>query len=666
MSSEPHIFFNEVNERQGVFNRRALLAGGFATLGVLGLSTRLMMLQLVDNNRYKALSASNQFNYRLVPPPRGRILDRNGVELASNRPTFRLLVSRDEVGGNVDPTLDAVSSIISIPELKRKTLMRDFNQAGRYIPVAVADDMTWDEFARVNARLPELPGVTPDMGEVRVYNFGGAFAHVIGYVSKVSDADLNKVTAEEDQQLLHHPGFRIGKQGVEKALDLQLRGKAGGQKVEVDAKGRVVRKDPAGDVKPTAGKDVELTLDADIQNRALEMFGENSGGAVMMDCRTGDILCMASAPSFDPNSFVKGVGGKEYAALMAYDHKPLLNKAVTATYPPGSTFKTMVALTALENGYDPRTTHTCNGVFPFGNHVFHCDKHHGTLDLHGAIVTSCDVYFYQCALFCGPDKLAEMARRFGLGQVFDIAVPNQRKGLVPDTAWKKRAFAKNPANQKWFAGETPSMGIGQGYTNINPLQSCTMVSRLANGKKAIMPRLVKSIGGVDVPVNAIPDLPVDPEHLAFVRKAMADVVTSGTAAATAKLGLDPIVMAGKTGTAQSHTYGGGHGAHGAQGAWALRDHAWFVAFAPADEPRYAMSVLVEHGGFGGEAAAPIVREVMRVALLKDPEIRARIEKPLPLPRDVNTGVADGAAPPPPTDEKGNPVADPTPDNSDDL
>jgi penicillin-binding protein 2 len=305
-------------------------------------------------------------------------------------------------------------------------------------------------------------------------------------------------------------------------------------------------------------------------------------------------------------------------------------------------------------------------VFPFGNHVFHCDKHHGTLDLHGAIVTSCDVYFYQCALFCGPDKLAEMARRFGLGQVFDIAVPNQRKGLVPDTAWKKRAFAKNPANQKWFAGETPSMGIGQGYTNINPLQSCTMVSRLANGKKAIMPRLVKSIGGVDVPVNAIPDLPVDPEHLAFVRKAMADVVTSGTAAATAKLGLDPIVMAGKTGTAQSHTYGSGHGAHGAQGAWVLRDHAWFVAFAPADEPRYAMSVLVEHGGFGGEAAAPIVREVMRVALLKDPEIRARIEKPLPLPRDVNTGVADGAAPPPPTDEKGNPVADPTPDNSDDL
>ncbi|MEI9889554.1 MAG: penicillin-binding protein 2 [Caulobacteraceae bacterium] len=667
MSSEPHIFFNEVNERQGVFHRRALLFGGFATLGVLGLSARLMKLQLLDNSRYSQLSASNQFSYRLIPPPRGRIVDRNGVELASNRPTFRLLVSRDEVGGDVDPTLDAVQSILSIPAEKRKALMREFNVAGRYIPVAVADDLSWDQFARVNARLPELPGVTPDMGEVRVYNFGGAFAHVIGYVSKVSDADLQKATADEDQRLLHHPGFRIGKQGVEKALDLQLRGKIGGQKVEVDAKGRVVRKDPAGDVKPTAGSDVVLTLDADIQNRALEVFGEESGAAVMMDCRTGDILCMASMPSFDPNSFVKGVGGKEYAALMAYDHKPLLNKAVTATYPPGSTFKTMVALTALENGYDPRTTHTCNGLFPFGNHVFHCDKHHGTLDLHGAIVTSCDVYFYQCALFCGPDKIAEMARRFGLGQVFDIAVPNQRKGLVPDTAWKKRAFKNNPANQKWFAGETPSMGIGQGYTNINPLQSCTMVSRLANGKKAIMPRLIKSVGGANQPLGSdVPDLPVDPEHLAFVRKAMADVVISGTAASTAKLGLDPIVMAGKTGTAQSHTYGSGHGAHGSVGAWSMRDHAWFVAFAPADDPRYAISVLVEHGGFGGESAAPKAREIMRVALLKDPEIRARIEKPLPMPAMSNAALVEGAAPPPETDEKGNPVQQPTPPDSDDT
>jgi penicillin-binding protein 2 len=665
MSHEPHIFFNEVNERQGVFHRRAVMFGGLTALGVLGLSGRLMELQLVETNRYRLLSASNQFNYRLVPPPRGRILDRNGVELASNRPTFRLLVSRDEVGGNVGETLDAVSRVISIPDPKRKQLMREFNQAGRYIPVAVADDLNWDEFARVNARLPELPGVTPDMGEVRVYNFGGAFAHVVGYVSKVSEADLDNAGDNEDQLLLHHPGFRIGKQGVEKSMDVVLRGKSGGQKVEVDSKGRVVRKDPAGDVKPIPGKDVILTLDADIQNRALEVFGEDSGAAVVMDCRTGDVLCMLSAPSFDPNAFVTGVALADYKALSEYDHKPLLNKALSGTYPPGSTFKTMVALAALENGYDPHRTYTCNGVFPFGNHVFKCDKHHGTLDLHGAIVTSCDVYFYNAALFCGPDKIAAVARRFGLGEIFDVGIPGQKKGLVPDTAWKKRAFKNNPANQKWFAGETPSMGIGQGYTNINPLQSCTMVARLANGMKAINPRLIKSAGGVDLPAgNAVADLALDPEHIAFVRKAMADVVTSGTAAATAKLGLDPIVMAGKTGTAQSHTYGAGRGAHGAHGAWALRDHAWFVAFAPADDPRYAISVIVEHGGFGADAAAPKAREIMRVALLKDPEIRARIEKPLPLPRDPETGVADGAAPPPPTDDRGNLIAQPMPLDSD--
>jgi penicillin-binding protein 2 len=663
MSSEPHIFFNEVNERQGVFHRRALLFGGFATLGVLGLSARLAKLQLLDNSRYSQLSASNQFNYRLVPPPRGRIVDRNGVELATNRPTFRLLVSRDEVGGDVDPTLDAVSSIISIPADRRKALMREFNQAGRYIPVAVADDLSWNEFARINARLTELPGVSPDMGEVRVYTFGGAFAHVIGYVAKASDADLKKAGPDEDQMLLHHPGFRIGKQGVEKSLDLQLRGTKGGQKVEVDAKGRVVRKDPAGDLKPVAGKDVVLTLDADIQNRAMEVYGDESGAVVMMDCRTGDILCMASMPSFDPNSFVKGVPGKEYAALMTYDHKPLLNKALGATYPPGSTFKTMVALAALENGYDPHTVHVCGKSWAWGGRVWHCDEAHGAQDLKGAIATSCDIYFYQCALAIGPDKIAKVAREFGLGHVFDIDVPGQKAGLVPDTAYKRRRFKKDPV---WHPGETPSMGIGQGYLNLNPLQLCVQASRLANGRKQLQPRLVKSVGGVERPAgSAVPDLPFNTEHIDFIRTAMVAVTTTGTAHAFGDLGLGDIRMAGKTGTAQSRGYNGGAGVHDRNGAWILRDHSWFICYAPTDEPRYAMSVLVEHGGFGATSAAPRAKEIMRVALLKDPEIRARIEKPLPIPVIADTGVVPGAAPPPPTDEKGNPVPQPLPDDGDD-
>ncbi|HUO21111.1 MAG TPA: penicillin-binding protein 2 [Caulobacteraceae bacterium] len=648
MSIEPAIFFNEVNERQGSFHRRALVMGGLAGMGVLALSGRLLELQLIESGRYRQLSASNQFNYRLIPPPRGRIFDRNGIELASNRPNFRLLVSRDDVA-NLDDALDSVGQVIEITPDRRKALQREFDQSSRYVPVAIADDMSWDAFARVNERLPELPGVTPDMGEVRVYNYGGAFAHVIGYVSKVSESDLDNAGPDEDQLLLHHPGFRIGKQGVEKSQDLNLRGKAGGQKVEVDAKGRVVRKDPRGDVQPVPGKDIVLTLDADIQNRALDVFGDNSGAAVMMDCRTGDVLCLLSAPSFDANLFVKGVPADDYKALADYDRKPLLNKALTATYPPGSTFKTMVALAALENGYDPHTVHVCNKAWAWGGRVWHCDEAHGAQDLRGAIATSCDIYFYQCALSVGPDKMAATARQFGLGGIYDIGIPGQKPGLVPDTAYKRRAFKHDPV---WHPGETPSMGIGQGYLNFNPLQLCVQAARLANGQKALNPRLIRSIGGVLQPEgDAAPDLPFQKNNLDFVRDAMAAVTSgNGTAAATAQLGLGPIKMAGKTGTAQAHNYTGGHGQHGAVGEWATRDHAWFIAFAPYDDPRYAMSVLVEHGGFGATAAAPIAREIMRVALLKDPEMRARIETPLPMPAIPDNGQpAPGAAPPDPTD-----------------
>jgi penicillin-binding protein 2 len=389
----------------------------------------------------------------------------------------------------------------------------------------------------------------------------------------------------------------------------------------------------------------------------------------MMDCRNGDILCMASMPSFDPNAFVKGVAGAEYAALMAYDHKPLLNKAVGATYPPGSTFKTMVALAALENGYDPHTVHVCNRSWAWGGRVWHCDEVHGAQDMRGAIATSCDIWFYQCALAIGPDKIARVAREFGLGQVFDIDAPGQRAGLVPDTAYKRRRFKRDPV---WHPGETPSMGIGQGYLNLNALQLCVQASRLANGSKAIQPRLIHSIGGVVQPRNeTAPDLPFKAEHIKFVTDAMGAVtgasgvkIARATGAGFGDLGLGGIQMAGKTGTAQPSTYAnGGHGVKGTAGAWKLRDHAWFICFAPFDEPRYALSVLVEHGGFG-RGAVPKAREIMRVALLKDPEIRARIEKPMPIPVLADHGsLAPGAAPPPPTDEKGNPVPQPMPDDT---
>ena len=644
--SEPLIFFNEVNERQGVFRRRAFLMGGLAGAGMVALGGRLVQLQIVDNSRYKTLSASNQYNFRMVPPPRGRIVDRNGVELASNRPNFRLLLLKDETH-DAEATLQVASQLIPISADRHRQLLREISQGPRFVPVSLADDLTWEEFSRINVRSPELPGLQADMNEARVYPFGGAFAHVVGYVSRVTDDDLKKAGPNPDPLLLH-PGFRIGKQGVEKALDLQLRGKPGGQKVEVDSKGRVVREDPNGDVKAVPGAEIVLTLDADIQNRALEVFGEESGAAVMMDCRTGDVLCLMSAPSFDANKFVKGLSLAEYRALAEYDRKPLFNKALTATYPPGSTFKTMVALAALEHGINPARTYTCNKAWSWGGRVWHCDAAHGTLNMHDAIKTSCDIFFYQTALSVGPDRIAETARKFGLGELHDIGLPvrEQKPGLIPDTAYKRRTFPKDPV---WHPGETPSMGIGQGYVNVNALQLCVMASRLANGARALNPRLIHSIGGVVQPSGAqAPELPFTKEHIDFVRAAMASVVNDGgTAAGVADLGLGPIKMAGKTGTAQPR---GGLGAHGAQGAWALRDHAWFIAFAPYDDPRYALSVLVEHGGFGAGAAAPRAREIMRVALLKDPQIRARVEQPLPLPAIPAGGRSlEGAEPPPPTD-----------------
>ncbi len=612
-------------ERQGVFHRRAFLFGGAAALGTAALAGRLVQLQVIEAGRYRMLSEHNRFQFQLTTPPRGLILDRDGVVLASNRPDFRLLLAKDETT-DIPAILARIAELIPMEPARLSRLRADIEDAPRKAPVTLVEDMSWEQFAAINARAPELPGVTADMGEVRVYPFTGAFAHVIGYVAKVSAKDVAKTGPNADPILLN-PGFRIGKQGIEKSYDLDLRGRPGARKVEVDVKGRVVGHDPAGDVAAAPGAPIRLTLDADIQNRAVEVFGEDSGAAVMLDCRSGDVLCLFSAPSFDANLFVKGLTKPQYQALAGYDHKPLYNKALTATYPPGSTFKTLVALAALKQGIDPSTTHTCGKVWFWGGRPWGCDKAHGTLNMHDAIKLSCDIYFYQTALAVGPNRMAEMARAFGLGDTFDIGIPGQKPGIVPDTAYKRRAFPRDPV---WHGGETPSMGIGQGYLSVNALQLAVQAARLANGQVALRPRLVHSVGEATALAGGrAPALGVDPDHLAFIRDAMAAVVTSGTAAANgvADLGFGPVRMAGKTGTAQSHSYKGGRGAHGAQGAWALRDHAWFIAFAPADDPRYAMSVLVEHGGFGADASAPKAREIMRVALLKDPEVRARIVQP---------------------------------------
>jgi penicillin-binding protein 2 len=645
---QPHIFFEEVNERQGVFHRRAVLFGGLAGLGMSALGGRLAYLQLLETQRYEKLATSNQFNFKLAPAPRGLIVDRNGAVLAANRPNFRLLVARDK-GSDTEGTLKTLAGFVPMDDVRQRRLLHDINTAPKRAPVPVMEDMSWEQFSAINVRAPELPGVTADVGEVRVYPHGGAFAHVIGYVAKVNREDITATGPNADAIVLH-PGFRIGKQGVEKAFDLELRGRPGARKVEVDANGREVSHDDEGDILAVPGQEIQLTLDVDIQNRALEVFGEESGGAVMMDCRTGDILCMTSAPAFDANRFVRGLTGAEYRALANYERKPLLDKCLSGLYPPGSTFKTMTALAVLMAGIDPEARVNCGGGMYFGGRYFHCHKKggHGSQNLHDAIKNSCDTYFYSMSLRTGPDLIAKAARAFGLGEIFDIGIPGQKKGIVPDPAWKKRYFGKNPAQQPWWPGENLSYAIGQGYLQVNCLQLAVMTARLANGRKALNPRLVKSVGGVERPRGSDgPDLPFPTEHIERVRAGMAAVTEAGgTAFRASQLGLGDILMAGKTGTAQVRNYSKG-GPRGKGGAWGLRDHGLFVAYAPVDAPRYALAVIVQHGMGGSTAAAPRAREIMRTALLKDPEMLARIQKPLPMP-EMTPDIEQDTAPTMPT------------------
>ena len=624
MSSEPAILFRDPNERQGSFLRRTLVVGGLTTLGLVGLTGRLGQLQVVQAQEYATLAAANQFNYRLVPPPRGLIKDRNGVIVAGNRPSFRVLVVRDETK-DLDQTLDLLGQLLPDTVDRRRAIIRDVNAAPRFSPVPVKSDLTWEEFAKVNLYANELPGVMADMHEARFYPHGGAFAHVVGYVAKPNAEDVQafRDRGEDPPAILFNPGFRIGRQGVEKALEDRLRGEPGGNRVEVDARGRVVGEDAENSRPPVPGAEVVLTLDADIQNKALEVFGEESGSCVVMDVRNGDILCMVSAPSFDPNLFVGGVPTAVYRAWADYERRPLLDKAMTGVFAPGSTFKPVTGLAALIAGANPDRRITCNGAYYLGRR-FACHATHGSQDMRDAIKNSCNVYFMTLAVEIGPDAIADVARTMGFGQTFDIGIGGQKPGLVPDRDWRRR----NPVrgDGKWYPGETPSYGIGQGALTVNALQLAVYTARLANGRKAVQPRLIKSIGGEEQPPAAkVKDLPYDPQMLAVLREGMNRVTdVGGTGARNSQLGLGAVRMAGKTGTAQTRNYGDGARK---SNVWTQKDHNLFIAYAPIDEPRYAVSVIVQHGGMGGgTAGAPRAREVMKVALLKDPEIRRRIEQ----------------------------------------
>jgi penicillin-binding protein 2 len=630
MNDSPAIVFTDVNERQGAFHRRTVLMGGLVGAGLAALGIRLVHLQVLQGSKYKQLSTNNQYNLRLLPPLRGLIVDRNGLIIAGNRPSFRVLLIKNRID-DIDDTLDKLAFVLPQTAGNRRRILRDINQSRRFVPTAVATDLTWEDFSRVNLYAGLIPGVVPDMDQLRVYYYGGAFSHVVGYVSKINQGDLEKAIKNNPNPdpLLFHPSFRIGKSGVERALDAELRGTAGAKRIEVNATGNIVEEDDDDATPSVPGQEVMLTLDAEVQNRAMEVFGDESGSAVMMNVHTGEVICMYSGPSFDANLFVSGISSKAYKILSEYERLPLLDKAIGSTFAPGSTFKLNTALALLQAGVDPKIRVNCPGSYQFGNRRFYCwqKKGHGPVDMHGAIKHSCDVYFYHMCNIAGPDRIADTARKLGLGQIFkDFELDGQKAGTIPDTKYKREKF---PNDKTWHPGETLSVAIGQGYVNVNCLQLATYTARIANGHKAVTPTLIKKIGDKDlIKDRDYKDIGIPPEHLELVRSGMYAVSNDGdgTAFRASQLDLGGIKMSGKTGTAQVHSYD--NASTRKSDVWKKKDHGLFVCFAPSDNPKYALAVILEHGVAGAKFAAPRAREIMRLALIKDPEMQSRIMQPL--------------------------------------
>ena len=596
---------------QRTLTRRAfvLVGGQVAVMG--GLAWRMRQLQIEEGDKYLTLAEENRINVRLIAPARGEIFDRKGQPLAINRQNFRVVVIREQAR-DVAAVLDRLARIIPVSQSDRDRAMREFSQKAAFVPVTVAEHLDWDRFAQLNANAPALPGVVPEVGLTRVYPEAEALSHVIGHVGPVSEADIAEAGGSDP--LLQIPDFQIGKNGVEKLEEDRLRGQAGTQRIEVNAGGRVVRE--LGRDEANGGRDIALTIDLDLQRYAMERMAGESAATVVIDVPTGDLLCLASSPGFDPNKFVRGVSHADWNAYLEDEYRPLANKTVSGQYPPGSTFKMVVAMAALEAGLvTPGETVFCNGGTNLGSHRFHCWKRggHGKTDLHKAIRESCDVYFYDMARRCGPDAIAAMARRFGLGVRHDLPLSAIREGLMPTRDWKRGA-----RNEPWQTGDSFNFGIGQGFALATPLQLALMAARFASGR-SVVPRLIAATDGTPLPVPEAPSLGVQPGHLALVRTAMDAVVNErGGTAGRSRIWDEAGRMAGKTGTSQVRRITPAERARGVlrddQLPWNRRNHALFVAFAPVAAPRFALATIVEHGGGGSAAAAPIARDVMMRAI----------------------------------------------------
>jgi|SaaInl5LU_22_DNA_1037371.scaffolds.fasta_scaffold14935_2 penicillin-binding protein 2 len=597
--------------RQEIFNRRAVIMGA-GQLGLFGLLIgRLQYLQLRKADEYAMLAEDNRVNVEFLSAPRGRIVDRQGNILARNDPSYQLILIPEQ-SADVKAVLRRVQNIVSISDNAIERILKRVEKNAKFVPITIADNISWDDFSRLNLESPFLPGVQTQVGEKRIYLYGEDMAHMLGYVGAVQAR-----STQQKGKILE------GRSGLEYLFEENLQGVAGNRRVEVNAYGRIVRELEREKGKP--GAQIQTTLDTNLQTLAMKSLGNQSGAAVVLDIATGGVLALASTPSYDPNQLSVGIDDRDWAKLTANEKKPLMNKAISGLYSPGSTFKMVVALAALDAGVVTKNhKFDCPGSYTFGGRKFHCweRKGHGVVDMRTALARSCDVYFYDLALRIGIDQIQKTAREFGFGEHIGLGLMGERDGVMPGRTWKEENLGR-----KWQPGETVLVGIGQGYILASPLQLAVMTARLASRGVKAKPHVI--LGDVEESPERIE---INDDDMDVVLAGLNDVVNHprGTAFRS-RIWVDGKTMAGKTGTVQVRTISEAERSDrvlpNSELPWHLRDHAIFVGYAPVDNPRYAVAVLVEHGGGGSTVAAPIGNKILTAALEQEPIMASKPSTP---------------------------------------
>ncbi len=592
-----------------IFNRRALLVAGGELFLFSILAGRLYQLQIVDGAKYKKLSEKNSVRIKLIAPARGLIKDRFGIEMAINKNSYGVQMIPEEVtarGFSVEEILNRISELIPLSEKEKEKVLNNIKKKKAFFPVFIKNNLGWDEMAKLQVKNLDFTGVYVEEGKRRFYPFNEVAAHVIGYVSDVSEQELK----EDSDPVLQLPDFKTGKAGVEKLMDKELRGSAGETMQVVNATGRVIETLDDKKKRATPGQNIVLTIDKRLQEYALERIKEESASAIIMDIYNGDILMMISVPTYNPNIFLsEDASADDFKKLITNPRHPFMNKAIEGLYAPGSTFKMITALAALQDGkITPNTKINCTGHMDYGDGRYHCWKTsgHGLLDLEQSLQHSCDIFYYNIATKINMDSIQEMAYKFGLGDYTGIELANEKKGQVPSVSWKR-----NYKSDNWYTGDTITASIGQGYTLVTPLQLAVMTSRIANGGFAVKPRILRG----EYENLFFPQINVDTRYLNLVKRGMFSVVNkpNGTGK-TAAFIYNGKQMAGKTGTTQVKRITREERLHGVikqeNLPWKYRNHALFVGYAPFKNPRFAVSVVIEHGMSGSSAAGPIARDLM--------------------------------------------------------